>query len=161
MNLARGGLAAAGAGLAGAAAIAKLATSRRLDGVPGDAAPRNRWLTVTVNCPPDRFPAPAELPRPVARLMDQAEVSIRPAPGGRGTELAMRLFEQPPGGIAGLAARLTGEDPRQRVRTALRDAKSLIETGEVIEPDEPTTHDTLAGKLIGLATSRAGGEGRL
>jgi hypothetical protein len=126
-----------------------------------DDSPRNRWLMVTINCPPDRVP-PDELPAPVARLRDKAEVTIRPAPGDRGTELGLRLHEPPPSGLAGLAVRLSGDDPRQDVRAALRDAKSLIETGEVIKPTEPpTSRQTLLGKPIELAIRRSGGEGRL
>jgi hypothetical protein len=58
--------------------------------------------------------------------------------------------------------RLTGKDPRQDVRRPLRDVKSLVETGEVVRPDEPTTGKrTPGGALVRLATRRAGGEGRL
>lgn len=144
-----------------AASVAKSLSSRYLAGVPGDAEPHNRWLAVTVNRPPEQLTRD-NLPEPVAKLTDRAEVSIRPAPGGRGTELAMRLLDPPPAGVSGLAARLTGEDPRQRLRTALRDAKSLIETGELIKPDSPpTAHPTLAGKLLDFAISTSAGEGRL
>jgi hypothetical protein len=149
------------AGTSGGAAadnVAKTLSARFLGGVPGDAKPRNRWLAVTVNCPPARL---ADLPAPLAGLTDIAEVRIRPAPGGRGTELAMRLFEQPPVGTAGAVARLSGDDPRQRVRVALRDAKSLIETGEVLKPDDSTNHPTPAGRLFDISTRLAGKEGRL
>jgi hypothetical protein len=73
----------------------------------------------------------------------------------------MRLREQPPVGAAGLPARLSGNDPRQRVRAALRDAKSLIETGEVVKPDDPTIHPTPTGRLFDFAAALAGKEGRL
>jgi hypothetical protein len=44
----------------------------------------------------------------------------------------------------------------------LRDAKSLIETGEVLRPDEPgSAHPTAAGKVLGFALRVSGGEGRL
>jgi hypothetical protein len=87
---------------------------------------------------------------------------VAPAPGGRGTELGLRPVTPPQAGLPGLVARLRGSDPRQELRSALRDAKSLIETGEVIRPDEPpSTHPTATGKLLDLAISRAGGEGRL
>ncbi len=153
--------AAAASGGAAAENAAKTVSTRFLGGVPGDAEPRNRWLTVTVNCPPERFPAGGELPGPVAQLSDIAEARVRPAPGGRGTELAMRPFSQPPVGAAGLPDRLSGNDPRQRVRAALRDAKSLIETGEVLKPDDPTDHPTPSGRLFHVATRLAGREGRL
>jgi hypothetical protein len=161
----RGLLAAAGAtagAAAGAAAsVAKSLGSRYLGGVPADAKPHNRWLAVTINCSPARLSGD-NLPEPAARLTDCAEVSIRPASGGRGTELAMRLLNPPPAGVSALAARLSGQDPRRRLRSALRDAKSLIETGEVIQPDTPpATHPTLAGKLMDFAISASAGEGRL
>jgi hypothetical protein len=165
LAMGRGMIAAAGATAAdtvsAAASVAKSLGSRYLGGVPGDAKPHNRWLAVTINCSPARL-SRDNLPEPVARLTDRAEVSIRPAPGGRGTELAMRLLHPPPTGVTGMAARFSGEDPRQRLRSALRDAKSLIETGEVIHPDTPpTTHATLAGKLMDFAISTSAGEGRL
>jgi uncharacterized membrane protein len=99
-------------GGAAAESAAKTLSTKYLGGVPGAAEPPNRWLAVTVNCPAERL---ADLPAPVAELSDIAEVRVRPAPGGRGTELAMRLREQPPVGAAGLPARLSGNDPRQLV----------------------------------------------
>ena len=155
-----GMLAAAGATVGAAGSVAKSLGSRYLGGDPTDAKPRNRWLAVTINCSPDRL-SRDNLPEPVAKLTDRAEVSIRPAPGGRGTELAMRRLDPPPAGVSGLAARFSGDDPRQRLRSALRDAKSLIETGEVIQSDSPTTHPTVAGKLMDFAISTSAGEGRL
>lgn len=153
--------ATAGATVGAAASVAKSLGSRYLCGVPTDAKPHNRWLAVTINCSPARL-SRDNLPDPVAKLTDRAEVSVRPAPGGRGTELAMRLLKPPPAGVSGMAARLSGDDPRQRLRSALRDAKSLIEAGEVLQPDSPpTTHPTLAGKLMDFAISTSAGEGRL
>ncbi|MCP9949579.1 hypothetical protein [Actinomadura madurae] len=130
---------------------------RRLRSRSGGSGPEpNRWLTVTVNQPPERF---GEIPAPLAKLADHVEIRTSPAPGGKGTELAARLREST---AAGTLKRLTGDDPRQRVRRALREAKSLIETGEILQADAPpTTRPTPGGKLVGLATRRAGGEGRL
>lgn len=153
-----GTLLATGASAVGAG-VAKWLASRN-GGVIGDRAPRNRWLMVTVNCPPDRFPAADDLPEPVKKLAGMADVMIRPAPGNRETELGMRLREQPSAAATGLAARIAGDDPRQQIRAALRDAKSLIEAGEVLRPDEPTTHPTPAGKVLDLAARRSYGEGR-
>ncbi|HEX2317090.1 MAG TPA: hypothetical protein VHJ17_25315, partial [Thermomonospora sp.] len=66
------------------------------------------------------------------------------------------------GGRGGPVRRMRGDDPRQAVRSALREAKSLVETGEVVLPDAPpTTRPTPGGKVLDLATRRAGGEGRL
>ncbi len=157
------------AAAAGAAGLAWL-TSRLVGSTVGQAIMGstqgggvNHWLTVTVNCPPERLAADGgQLPEPITRLAGRTEVSVRPAPGDRGSELGLRLISPPPEGLAVVAARLRGGDPRQELRRALRDAKSLIETGEVIRPDEPpTTHPTVTGKLLDLAIARSGGEGRL
>jgi hypothetical protein len=40
-----------------------------------------------------------------------------------------------PSGAAAVPARLAGHDPRQAVRSALRESKSLIEVGEVLRVD--------------------------
>ena len=155
--------------VAGAAGAAWL-TSRLVSSTVGQAVTGstqgervNHWLVVTVNCPPERLaPDGGQLPEPITKLAGRAEVAVRPAPGDRGTELGLRLKEPPPDGLAMAAARLRGDDPRQELRRALRDAKSLIEAGEVIRPDEPpTTHPTVTGKLLDLAIARSSGEGRL
>jgi len=80
----------------------------------------SRWLTVTVNAPPDKVEAP--LAAAVAEL--DVEIRLAEVPGGRGTEAGARLRD----GSAGPAPvrRLAGEDPRQDVRRALRDMKSLV-----------------------------------
>ena len=69
-----------------------------------------------------------------------------------------------PPGAASAAARLSGNDPRQRVRAALREAKQLIEVGEVLRVD-PAPHGrrspTPTGAVVEAATKRAGGEGLL
>jgi len=119
----------------------------------------DRALAVTVNCPIESV---RPLPEPLAALQDRAEVIVRPARGGRGTEIAVRLAQPPPGGLGSVVSRVAGTDPRQDVRLALRQAKSLIETGEVLKPDSPpTTHSTLLGKPLEAAVRRSRKEGRL
>jgi hypothetical protein len=121
---------------------------------------RPRWLSVTVNADPDQVRDDPRVGEAFARLGEDAETRVVPAPGGKGTELGVRL----PGAPAGpaLLSRVAGTDPRQDARRALRDVKSLIETGEVVRPDAPTTgKPTPGGALVRLATRRAGGEGRL
>jgi hypothetical protein len=78
----------------------------------------------------------AQLPAPLAELGDRIEVRVRPAPGGKGTELGARLRGQPSGSTLG---RLSGSDPQADVRSALRRAKQLIEVGEVLAVD-PAPH---------------------
>ena len=86
----------------------------------------------------------SRVPGPLAELGDLVEGEVRPASGGKGSELRARLRSPEPTGAASAAARLSGDDPRQQVRAALRQSKQLIEVGEVE-----------------LATKRAAGEGVL
>jgi hypothetical protein len=79
----------------------------------------------------------AALPAPLAELGDRLEVRVQPAPGGKGAELAARLRDRPSSGSA--LDRLRGADPQAEVRSALRQAKQLVEVGEVLAVD-PTPH---------------------
>ena len=104
------------------------------------------------------------VPGPLAELGDLVEVEVRPAPGDKGSELRARLRSPEPTGAASAAARLSGDDPRQQVRVALREAKQLIEVGEVLRVD-PAPHgrrsSTPVGAVVERATERAAGEGLL
>jgi hypothetical protein len=127
-----------------------------------DHQPRQRWHVVTINQPPERVAPQNRPPEPLAKLGDMVEVQIRPAPADRGTELAARLRSGEPSGAGSVAGRLTGSDPRLELRAALRKAKQLAETGEVLSPDKPpTTKRTVRGLPVEQATRRARGEGRL
>jgi hypothetical protein len=126
MQVIRTSLVAAGTAI-GVSVVRRIAANR----TASRQEPANRWLAVTVNAPVEAITQSGRLPEPLERLSDTVEVRVLPAPGGRGTELAARLRE--PG------ARLAGKDPRQDVRLALREAKSLVETGEVLRPDAPAT----------------------
>jgi uncharacterized membrane protein len=96
------------------------------------------------------------------RLREAIDVEIRPAPGDRGTEIAARLREPEPSGLASATARIMGDDPRQTLRSALRQSKQLLETGEILRAHEPrTTHPGVPGKLVAAADRRAAEEGRL
>jgi hypothetical protein len=144
---------------AGVVAVRRIA-SRQFGNGARDS--QDRWHTVTVNRPPDQVAPDGRLPDPLAELGDAVEVQLRPAPGDRGTELAARLRGAVPSGLGGVAARAAGNDPRQDLRAALRQSKQLLETGEVLRPDEPpTTRRTLRNLPLELATRHAGGEGRL
>ena len=144
---------------AGVLAARRLATRQGGDGA-GQAP--DRWHSVTVNRPPEEVAPGGRLPEPLAALGDAVEVRLRPAPGGRGTEVAARLRQGVPGGPGGAVARAAGNDPRQDLRAALRQSKQLAETGEVLSPDRPpTTRRTLRSLPLELATRRARGEGRL
>jgi hypothetical protein len=113
----------------------------------------SRWLAVTVNTEV----TVEGLPEPLRRLGDQVRVRVRPAPGDRGTEILARPTRPVPAG-----GRLRESDPRPAVRRALREAKSLLETGEVLRPSRPgSNRPTLPGRLLDVVIGRAQGEGRL
>jgi len=113
------------------------------------------WLAVTVNREPADVDT-AQLPAPLAEFGDRIEVRVRPAPGGKGTELAARLRDQPSKGTA--LGRLSGSDPQADLRSALRRAKQLIEVGEVLAVD-PAPHGkrsaTPGGALLEAWTKKA------
>jgi uncharacterized membrane protein len=70
-----------------------------------------------------------------ADVPNEGEVAFRPAPGGRGTEVRVRMAYSPPAGAVGAAfAKMLGSDPGQRMRGDLRRLKQILETGEI-----PTT----------------------
>jgi hypothetical protein len=104
---------------------------RPADGGP----PASGWLAVTLFREPSDVDT-TKLPAPLADYGDRIEVRFRPAPGGKGTELAARLRDQPSGSAT---QRLSGKDPQADLRSALRKAKQLIEVGEVLAVD-PAPH---------------------
>jgi hypothetical protein len=99
-----------------------------------------RWRVVTVL----RDPADvsASLPAPLAALGDRVEVRVTPAPGDRGTELAARYRGTP------------GEEEIGDLRAALREAKALLEVGEVLRVD-PQPHGHRAATPQGAALEGA------
>jgi hypothetical protein len=131
---------------------------------PADGEARSRWRTVTVHADPEDVMPGGQPPAPFADLGDRVEVEVSVAPGGKGTELRARLRAAEPTGVAATVLRLSGKDLRQELRSALREAKQLIEVGEVLRVD-PTPHGhrthTPQGKLIEAATKLTGGEGVL
>ncbi|TQS42119.1 hypothetical protein [Cryptosporangium phraense] len=140
-------------------AARRLLTRRAARNTP--AAESSRWRFVTVNVTPDRVRSDGQLPEPLRALGPGATVVVRPAPADKGTEIGVRLVEGEPTGAKAAAERFTGEDPRQAVRVALRDAKQLLETGEILFPDRPgTTKPTLRGKPLEAAIAHAKGEGK-
>jgi hypothetical protein len=152
------------AGGAAAVVVVRQLQRRVLGGAGSAAEPRSRWRAVTINRSPDEVMLDDQIPAPLAELGDLVEVEVRAAPGDKGSELRARLRRPEPTGAASAAARLSGKDPRQQLRAALREAKQLIEVGEVLRVD-PTPHGrrtpTPVGALVELATDRAAGEGVL
>lgn len=114
----------------------------------GGGEPGSGWLAVTVVCEPSALDT-AHLPTPLAELGDRIEVRVQAAPDGKGTELAARLRDRESSG--GARGRLSGSDAQADVRSALRQAKQLIEVGEVLAVD-PAPHGertaTPPGKLL-------------
>ncbi|GLY92480.1 hypothetical protein Airi02_104080 [Actinoallomurus iriomotensis] len=142
------GLLAAGMGVARWAINRPSAREREL---------KNRWIMVTVNCSPQRLASRADLPEPITRLGDAVDIKIAPAPGDRGTELGARLRDLPRTKVAGMVHRHPEEDPRRMVEQALRDAKAIIETGEVLRGEWPAAAQAAqAGKLLEFAGRRGG-----
>jgi uncharacterized membrane protein len=71
-----------------------------------------------------------------ADVENSGSVRFTPAPGGRGTEVHVRLQYDPPGGAIGaMAAKLFGEEPTQQVYDDLRAFKQVMEAGEVVRSD--------------------------
>lgn len=67
-----------------------------------------------------------------SRMPHEGSLRFRPASGGRGTEVTLSLHLNPPGGTLGHAmARHLGFLPRMIAGQALRNGKSLAETGEI------------------------------
>jgi hypothetical protein len=123
-----------------------------------------RWRVVTVYVPKDRVAPDGQYPQPLQELGDLVDIRVSDAPGGKGTELAARLRSGEPTGALGMAGRVSGNDPRQAVRRALRESKQLLETGEVIRLDpKPEGHrpHTPTGALVDVISERSMGEGVL
>jgi hypothetical protein len=141
--------------VAGLAAIRWMAARPRMSRA---RAPRNRWIMVTVNCSPQRLASRSDLPEPITRLGDAIDIKICPAPGDRGTELGARLRDLPRTTVSGMVDRRPAEDPRRVVERALREAKAMIEAGEVIRPDWPPSRQPApqAGDLLEFAGRRGG-----
>ena len=131
------GAAAAGAVTATATAIAAARRTRHEDAA--------RLHVITVNRPFDEIRDGA-LPGPLADLGEAVEVQRRPAPGGRGTEVAVRAR--------------SGKVSAGDIRRALREGRSELEVGYVLLPGGPTTQPTAFNKPLRAATEH-GREGGL
>jgi uncharacterized membrane protein len=71
-----------------------------------------------------------------ALVSNEGEVRFLAAPGGRGSEVHVRLRYSVPGRrLSEAAARYFGEDPRQQLDDDLRRFKQVAETGEVVRSE--------------------------
>jgi hypothetical protein len=87
------------------------------------------------------------LPDPLQELGAAVEIQLREAPGDRGTEIAVRAVD---------ASVTAGA-----IRRALRDSRSLLEVGEVLQPGVRTTEPTVLNRPLRFATRHAREEGLL
>jgi hypothetical protein len=151
------GVVAAVAGVALASLAAReLARGR---GVEGEGPHSEGWRSVTVLATPDEIAPAGALPAPLEEIAEALEVRMLPAPGDRGTELHARILE------GADTQRVFGDrDPVSSVRAALREAKQLVETGEILRViPRPHGHrpDTPAGRLVDAAEEKSKGTGIL
>lgn len=151
--------AAVAAGAAGlAVGLVTRSVVRKKHETDGDGRHPTGWKAVTVWGDSAAFET-GGFPDPLRRLAGALEVRIDPAPGDKGFEVHARLRDD-----ADLAGLEVDDDPEQALRTALRDAKQIFETGEVLHPTpRPHGHrpQTLLGTAVDKAEDDAKGEGVL
>jgi uncharacterized membrane protein len=71
-----------------------------------------------------------------AAVGNEGEVRFVAAPGGRGTEIHVRLrYAMPAGRLGAAVARYFGEEPHQQLDDDLRRFKQIAETGEVVRSE--------------------------
>ncbi|WP_089157956.1 hypothetical protein [Micromonospora sp. NBS 11-29] len=116
------------------AAVGARALVRRWPPRAGTDPWPGRWQVVTVAKRPEQVLPGGRWPEPLSRLDGAVEVRARAAPGGRGTELAVRPLGGEPT-LPGPAAHLVGDEPGRYLRQVLRETKQLVETGEVLRAD--------------------------
>jgi hypothetical protein len=143
--------------------VARILLRRTRRGWPASLAAGGReprWHTVTIHRPPEQVAPDGGVPEPLGLLGDAVEVPVRPAPGSRGTELAARLRDG--ASVPAQADDLDTSSPVRALRSALRHAKQLAETGEVLAATEPgTSRRTLLNRPLEAVTRHGRGEGRL
>ncbi len=107
-----------------------------------------RWQSVTILASPQDIAPAGRLPAPLAQLDDLIETRLRPAPGGRGTELSVRTRPGPRPD----PATWKGEDPARRIHTALHHCRQLVEAGEVlrVHPQPAGRRRPARGLLVDL-----------
>jgi uncharacterized membrane protein len=98
---------------------------------------------ITVDRPPEEVRRLWDTPdhRPAAFRDTDANVTFKPAPGDRGTEIHVEVPE------GGPLAQLLGSDPLPKLKDGLRHFKQLIETGEVARSDATPAGESVEAKL--------------
>ena len=124
----------------------------------GDGRHPDGWKSVTILGDSSAISESA-YPEPLQRLADMIEVRLATAPGDKGFEVHARVRDG-----ANVREVVGDDDPDQALRAALRDAKQLIETGEVLRA-KPRPHGkrptTILGAVVDKAEDDAKGEGVL
>lgn len=150
----RGSLVIFGGAVAAAAVVGKRAVDAQTKRTSHSDKPR--WNSVTVDLSPEEIAPGGSYPQPLADLGDTVEMRMIPGSGTWGTELGAR----PKAG----ASRTSAGKLKQDLRRALRQSKTLLETGEILR-DEPKPHgkrpSTPTGKLVDAWEKRAQGGGYL
>ena len=137
--------------------VARTLVRERRD-TDGDGRHPEGWKAVTILGDAAAFTRDG-YPDPLRRIADALEIVVTPAPAEKGFEVHARVR-----GDADVSAVMGEEDPDQAVRVALRDAKQLYETGEILRAT-PRPHGhrptTLFGTVVDKAEDEAKGEGVL
>jgi uncharacterized membrane protein len=111
-------------------AVEQVDTRRSRWRAKGPLGTRVEWEAEIINEVENEVIGWASLPG--GHVVTAGSVNFRPAPGGRGTEVHVKLQYDPPAGKAGAAfAKLFGEEPSQQIQEDLRRLKELMEAGEV------------------------------
>ena len=100
----------------------------------GPANMRVEWDAETVEDRPEDLISWRSLPG--GQVDTAGYVRFRQAPGNRGTEVAVEMRYDPPGGVVGASiAKLFGESGQEVVNRDLQAFKNVLETGEVVHSD--------------------------
>ncbi len=149
---------AAGVAVGAVGLVARSLVREKREEADGDGRHPQGWKAVTVLGDPAAFAANG-YPEPLRRLESVLELRVDPAPGNKGFEVHARLRDG-----ADVKAAVGKDDPEQALREALRDAKELFETGEVLSATpRPHGHrpSTPLGTVVDKAEDKAKGEGVL
>ncbi|WP_144872467.1 hypothetical protein [Microbacterium sp. 1.5R] len=136
----------AAAGVAAGLVARKLVRERKES--DGDGRHPEGWKAVTVMGDADALRR-GDYPEPLRRIAHVLDVRVDPAPADKGVELHARVRPD-----LQTADVFGDESPDQALRAALRDAKQLIETGEILRAT-PRPHGHRSVSLFGAAVDRA------
>ncbi|RUR03143.1 hypothetical protein [Labedella endophytica] len=141
-----------------AAGLVARALVREMRNGEGEGSHPEGWKSVTILGDSADF-AVDGYPEPLRDLAPMLEVRVDRAPGDKGFEVHARVLhgsELPPS--------VDDDDPERALRRALRDAKQVFETGEVLRATpRPHGHrpSTVFGAIVDRAEDDAKGEGVL